>query len=75
LINAAQILSIAHLPFCSPDRFAIPATSQTTESKFIKRAVAECGKKDGLVPRAGDGGMAEGINAFLFNLVDCGGRV
>ena len=38
LINAAQILSIARLSKCSPDRSAIPATSQTTESKFIKNA-------------------------------------
>ena len=39
LFNAAQILCISNLPFCSPDRFIIPTTHQTVESKFIIKSI------------------------------------
>ena len=39
MINATQILSIAHLQSCSLDRSAIPATTETVESKFIIKSI------------------------------------
>ena len=39
LFNATQILCIAYLPFCSPDRSAIPATTETVESRFIIESI------------------------------------
>ena len=39
LINATQILFIANLPSCSLDRYSIPTTTQTVESKFIIKSI------------------------------------
>ena len=39
LFNATQILSIVHLPSCSPACSQIPTTHQTVESKFIIKSI------------------------------------
>ena len=39
LFNATQILSIVHLPSCSPACSQIPTTHQTVESKFILKSI------------------------------------
>ena len=39
LFNATQILSIAHLQSCSLDRSAIPATTETAESKSVVKSI------------------------------------
>ena len=39
MINATQILSIVHLPSCSPACSQIPTTHQTVESKFIIKSI------------------------------------
>ena len=90
LINATQILSIAYLASCTPDRSSISTTIQTVESQFIiksiknrvqnfayhQKSISQFREKDGLVPCAEDEWLAEKRNAsFLFTYSGRGRRI